>query len=883
MEQRAAAAQTNNSSAIKPAEEALRRQRETFQREQRAAFLGAPSAQTSVQSPQSQRSLLKEAQMNRQDSSAAQSRAAPAPTSQNYGSAALEGTLGYLNQNGVGAKYTQELSKAAQSPVAQSQTAQLGQRLGSAALEGTLGYLNQNGVSTRYTQGLTQPQTAQNQTTPNQTAQTGQRQPAQTAAPLRQTSRENQRLSFKETQMEQSAAVTPPRSAEQIQSELQEVRNSISRIENSRSNAMPVIEAQAAQKEQLLRQKERLERELTAQGLPIPEKQSIWDRAKGAIAGGAEQWYSGQLSATGGLAGNTDTIGRYATDLEYEQALQYRQSLQYELEDYEAGEIHMTDKQLKNLQEQIKYYDEQLLPSLSKGVEAYDTIGEKSAAEADRMSAEAAEKIDTAKEDLGLGGQIAVDVLTQGTQMLLDRATGAPRLSMFTRMFGYGTQEARQSGADWEDQAKYGLAVGTVETLTESVFDGLAGLYGAGAANELTDKVILKLATSDAGQKALKILFGAAGEGAEEMLSDALNPMLRTLYSDKSIREEYSTEKLVDWLYDGLIGSILGAGGTSIEVMQGWSPQTGTRTGSQNTGNSAEIPNTTGTQAQEVTEESTSVNTDPSKHTPEEQARIEEYQAAVDENFVSYIENVQKNPGAKIGRYSLKPVAERAAADIKRLTGIDVSGNNTTIESRIVEHIIKDHGPQGKTDHSMSDINDIARIQYVLDNYDDVEYGGTSSAYRTVKPNGLSGQAKTVIFRKAVNGTYYVVEAVPDTKAKTIFVVTAYMSKKKTGDVQAADADASRVTSETKVAQSPIDSIPSQGQNVNDPLPSSLTNGVPDSILNPYLKAYYNYLNSATSDAQNPSPSLMAPVSEDELIGRYFDEAWDAEGYISPL
>ena len=64
---------------------------------------------------------------------------------------------------------------------------------------------------------------------------------------------------------------------------------------------------------------------------------------------------------------------------------------------------------------------------------------------------------------------------------------------------------------------------------------------------------------------------------------------------------------------------------------------------------------------------------------------------------------------------------------------------------------------------------------------------------------------------------------------------------------------------------------------------ASLTNGPSESILNPYLNAYYNYLNSTLPDAQNPSPSLMAPVSEDELIGRYFDEAWDAESYISPL
>lgn len=66
----------------------------------------------------------------------------------------------------------------------------------------------------------------------------------------------------------------------------------------------------------------------------------------------------------------------------------------------------------------------------------------------------------------------------------------------------------------------------------------------------------------------------------------------------------------------------------------------------------------------------------------------------------------------------------------------------------------------------MRDLNDLGRIQYVLDNYDRVYYGGRTSAYTTVKQNGYTGQAKTVVFEKAVDGTYYVVEAVPDTKKK---------------------------------------------------------------------------------------------------------------------
>ena len=131
----------------------------------------------------------------------------------------------------------------------------------------------------------------------------------------------------------------------------------------------------------------------------------------------------------------------------------------------------------------------------------------------------------------------------------------------------------------------------------------------------------------------------------------------------------------------------------------------------------------------------------------------------------------------------------------------------------------------------MRDIHDIARLQYVLDHYDTASYGGRTQAYQTVKPNGRPGQADTVVFSKAVNGTYYVVEAVPVTKKKTVFITSAYMSKQKAGDVQTADADAWRVTSETKNAQSPAveaqastNSIIQSGKNYNsNPQPAAQT------------------------------------------------------------
>ena len=179
----------------------------------------------------------------------------------------------------------------------------------------------------------------------------------------------------------------------------------------------------------------------------------------------------------------------------------------------------------------------------------------------------------------------------------------------------------------------------------------------------------------------------------------------------------------------------------------------------------------------------TSIDTNPATHTPEQMVQIREYVNSVDEGLLSYVEHVQNNPQST-ERYMLDDMSERAANDIREKVGIDVRGFKTTIEPRMVEHIIRDHGENGLADHSMADTNDIARIQYVLNNYDTVVDGGTSSAYTEPKPNypGKNRKAKTVVFEKKIDGFYYVVEAVPVTKAKTAYVTSAYINTNKKGN-----------------------------------------------------------------------------------------------------
>ena len=180
---------------------------------------------------------------------------------------------------------------------------------------------------------------------------------------------------------------------------------------------------------------------------------------------------------------------------------------------------------------------------------------------------------------------------------------------------------------------------------------------------------------------------------------------------------------------------------------------------------------------------STAVNTDPTRHTPQEQAVINEYQNAVDASLVAFVNKWKtlKNPDYKKRiRMPIAEVSERAAHDVQSATGIDVTGFEHVLSGNALEHIEKRHGTSGRADQSMTDINDIGRMGYVLENYDSVDLlknddgmPRTSTEYA----NADDTPAPMVQFQKKVNGTYYVVEAVPDSAAHQMRVVSAYMHK----------------------------------------------------------------------------------------------------------
>ena len=101
------------------------------------------------------------------------------------------------------------------------------------------------------------------------------------------------------------------------------------------------------------------------------------------------------------------------------------------------------------------------------------------------------------------------------------------------------------------------------------------------------------------------------------------------------------------------------------------------------------------------------------------------------------------------------------------------------------------------------------------------ETGDVPSPKTNIPQNGNA--VNTIVYEKAVDGSFYVVEAVPDSKAKKLRLITAYISKK-TPSAQVAHANKSREsTPETSLhtdgvqgdVPSPKTNIPQNGNAVN--------------------------------------------------------------------
>ena len=194
-------------------------------------------------------------------------------------------------------------------------------------------------------------------------------------------------------------------------------------------------------------------------------------------------------------------------------------------------------------------------------------ISERLWAMADKLGEASAEDLTRAKGGLSKFGQAGVDLSENLLEMGFDSIFGSSSLvSMAARTFGSSSRTARLDGASLGEQWAYGLSNAAVETFTEKFADGVAGVYGAGNADDIVEKVVGRLAETDAGRSFLRIAIEANGEGMEELVSGALGPLMDRIYKDESLKELYSQLDPAELVYEYMMGCAIGlvGGGTSV-------------------------------------------------------------------------------------------------------------------------------------------------------------------------------------------------------------------------------------------------------------------------------------------------------------------------------
>lgn len=168
--------------------------------------------------------------------------------------------------------------------------------------------------------------------------------------------------------------------------------------------------------------------------------------------------------------------------------------------------------------------------------------------------------------DSGAFAQLLFDAGVGGVQMGYDALMnflipGSGLASAGLRGAGSGILEAQQSGASTLEQLAYGLGVGAIEAATEKI-SNLAGplrrVFGGGVADRAVSSLVNRLTSSTAGRAVLNLAANAAGEGFEEFVSSAANPVLRRIFDENALAEYGDPQMWADAAYDALVGATIG-------------------------------------------------------------------------------------------------------------------------------------------------------------------------------------------------------------------------------------------------------------------------------------------------------------------------------------
>lgn len=487
----------------------------------------------------------------------------------------------------------------------------------------------------------------------------------------------------------------------------------------------------------------------------------------------------------------------------------------------------------------------------------------------------------------------------------------------FLSSYGSGMSEAYQNGANDLQAAQYALSSGAIDTVTEMIFGGLGqGLAAVGFGKGLSsaDDMFAGWLTKDMKNQIAKniVQYGikSGAEGLEELIAGIASAWAKSdtylrgkmnfweVLSNENLLEQFMMGTLTSGIMQapGLVGSTM-AGADFVSAPAQTNPGTtatpdvstnaaqtpqSTPTAEKLSGitqdGNAVIPGTAGQETEanavEQTQQGVSLETNAvtkplDTYPAEKQKTIRSYLQSVDEQLKALVQRI-KSGDLRSERKKISDVSTRAASDIKEILGIDVSGYTHNINASDIKHILNRHGENGEHDTTMSVDDDIARVGWVLENYDRVELltkNGEqvhSKLYRDKNHN----PAPQVRFIKKIDGTYYVVEAVCENKHQKFWVQSAYLQKNE--DVTQASAE-SQTANHMTYAQSEVASpssvniIPTAEPIVNpdiaSPENSTTSVGAAPAGFDPLTHAMVQYGN--IPEGENAVRDDSLPVSMD--------------------
>lgn len=376
----------------------------------------------------------------------------------------------------------------------------------------------------------------------------------------------------------------------------------------------------------------------------------------------------------------------------------------------------------------------------------------------------AGDRYDEAGNQIQEGGT-GRQLVSYGYQGLMSAADSAARLlsaggsadvgKVIAGLQGFSgaLREATQKGATPAQAVAMGVATAGFEALTEGMgLDNLADIITKGGKGLLRN--LLKQAGTEIAEEEISFALDLLAEAVILREKSGFNQNVQALMaqgmSEQEARAQVTRELWKEAgetaIISGISGGISAAGGQLANASAG---------GLQKV------------QGQENRTEEAAAK-----------ERVERYKAAtVNDTLLKMIDRVKTGIFTGKEKIQMGDVPAAAVPRIKELTGVDTTGFKVAIETRQIAHILKDHGENGTTDHSMADPADIARMEYVLHNPDEIRYGGKTDAYTAMR-NGRNRTVDTVLYEtRLADNSYYVVQAVPDTKKKTLYIVTAFMGE----------------------------------------------------------------------------------------------------------